>query len=226
LKALRQEGFRKAPVPVGLEGDGRERLWFIEGDVPLTPYPSWAQSERALSSVAALMCAFHEAARSVKVANGAWNTELADPAGGSLICHHDVCLENVVFQDGIAVALLDFDFAAPGRAVYDLAQFARMCVPLEEDESAARLGWTAADRPSRLRLVADTYGLDAADRTLLLEVLADLMSRSGEFVLRRIAQGDANFRRMLEETGGVERFDRRRRWWATHKQSFAEALKL
>ena len=29
------------------------------------------------------------------------------------MCHNDVCPENVVFRDGIAVALLDFEFAAP-----------------------------------------------------------------------------------------------------------------
>jgi Ser/Thr protein kinase RdoA (MazF antagonist) len=31
-----------------------------------------------------------------------------------------------VFHEGTAVGLLDFDFAAPGRPVYDLAAFARM----------------------------------------------------------------------------------------------------
>ena len=30
--------------------------------------------------------------------------------GGPIVCHNDVCLENVVFRDGEAVGLLDFDF--------------------------------------------------------------------------------------------------------------------
>jgi thiamine kinase-like enzyme len=85
-----------------------------------------------------------------------WRDELADPAGGFVVFHNDVCLENVVFRGGVAVALLDFDFAAPGRPVYDLAQFARMCVPVEDDDNATQLGWLPADRPARLRLVADT----------------------------------------------------------------------
>ena len=50
---------------------------------------------------------------------------MADPDGGSVMCHNDVCLENVVFRDGRAVTLLDFDFAAPGRRSFDLAAFAR-----------------------------------------------------------------------------------------------------
>ncbi len=80
-----------------------------------------------------------------------WSNELADPSGGSIVCHNDVCMENVVFRDGAAVGLLDFDFAAPGRPLYDLAQFARMCVPIDDDISAALLGWQITDHPARLR---------------------------------------------------------------------------
>ena len=104
---------------------------------------------------------FHEASAQVAVGDGPWSNELADPAGGSIICHNDVCLENVVFRNGRAVGLLDFDFAAPGRPTFDLAAFARMCVPIDDDLNARRLGFEAPDRPGRLRLVADTYGLDA-----------------------------------------------------------------
>jgi hypothetical protein len=43
----------------------------------------------------------------------------------------------------------------PGRSVYDLAQLARLCVPIDDDFDQARLGWRPADRPARLRLVAD-----------------------------------------------------------------------
>ena len=30
--------------------------------------------------------------------------------GGPIICHNDVCLENVVFRDGQAIGLLDWEF--------------------------------------------------------------------------------------------------------------------
>lgn len=66
-----------------------------------------------------------------------------------------------MFRDGIAVTLLEFELAAPGRPVYDLAHLARLWVPVEDDFDRARLGWRPADRPTRLRLVADAYGLDA-----------------------------------------------------------------
>ena len=118
----------------------------------------------------------------------------------------------------------DFDFAAPGSPVYDLAQFARMCVPVDDDISATRLGWHDADRPARLRLVADSYGLDGPGRSQLIEILADSIARGGEFNRRRVEAGDPNFIAMWNEGGGMERFDRRRRWWAEHQARFTDAL--
>ncbi|MDO8364120.1 MAG: phosphotransferase [Actinomycetota bacterium] len=225
LGALAAAGFDGASVPVGVDADGRERLQFVAGDVPLVPYPAWAQSDEALASVARLMRRFHDASAAVLVpaASDTWSDEMADPAGGPVVCHNDVCLENVVFRDGQAVALLDFDFAAPGRPLFDLACFARMCVPID-DESCARFGWAPADLPARLRLVADAYGLDAAGRAEVVQHVDGAMQRGGQFLLRRIAAGDPNFTEMWETGGGMARFDRRREWWAGHRPRFDAAM--
>jgi aminoglycoside phosphotransferase (APT) family kinase protein len=189
------------------------------------PFPDWAQSETALESATALLVRLHDVSRAFDPTGLSWSTELADPAGGPIVCHNDVCLENVVFRDGVAVGLLDFDFAAPGRPVYDLAQFALMCLPIDDDINAARLGWHPADRPARLRLVADTYGLDAGSRAQLLQVLAESIALAGEFVRRRVEAGDPNFIAMWNEMGGMERFNRRRRWWDDHQGRFLNALR-
>ena len=109
LLGLRSAGFDGASLPVEIQADGRERLLFIEGDVAVPPFPAWAQTDDALSSITALMSSFHEASSRMAVIPGKWSDELADPCGGTMICHNDVCLENVVFRDGEAVALLDFD---------------------------------------------------------------------------------------------------------------------
>jgi hypothetical protein len=225
LSSLPAAGFDGASLPVGIDDDGRERLVFIDGDVPVPPYPAWAQQDSALASIADLMRRFHVASRSFDPAASTWSPEMADPVGGAIVCHNDVCLENVVFRDGVAVGLVDFDFAAPGRPVYDLAQFARMCVPVDDDINAARLGWDPPDRPTRLRLVADAYGLDLAERSELLDVLAATIARGGEFVRRRVEAGDRNFITMWQDMGGIERFDRRRQWWVEHEQQFVKALR-
>jgi hypothetical protein len=224
LSSLRAVGFDGASMPVGVDDDGRERLVFIDGDVPVPPYPAWAQSDRSLASVATLMRRFHEASRRFDPVGLTWSEEMADPEGGPIVCHNDVCLENVVFRDGIAIGLLDFDFAAPGRPLYDLVQFARMCVPVDDDLSAARLEWRPTDRPARLRLVADAYGLSFAERHELPGILAGSIARGGEFVRRRVEAGDPNFIQMWNEMGGMARFDRRRRWWAEHEEQFVKAL--
>ncbi|HEV3363381.1 MAG TPA: phosphotransferase, partial [Acidimicrobiia bacterium] len=177
LTAVHRSGFEGASLPIGIDDDGRERLVFIEGDVPVPPYPGWSQSDTALASVAALLRGLHAAARQFRSPDATWSNEMADPHGGPIVCHNDVCLENVVFRDGVAVGLLDFDFAAPGRPVYDVAQFARLCVPIDDDVNAARLGWRPADRPTRLRLIADTYGLDADGRGELVAILDDSIAR-------------------------------------------------
>ncbi len=224
LRELRSTGFTGASLPVEIEADGRERLMFIEGDVPIPPFPEWAQSDETLASSAVLIRLFHEASTQVAVGEGPWSDEMADPAGGSMVCHNDVCLENVVFQNGRAIGLLDFDFAAPGRPIFDLAAFARMCVPIDDDLSASRLGFGVLDRPSRLRLVADTYGLDADERHELVHHLDRPMRGGGAFVQRRVDAGDPNFIRMLDEMGGIERYDRRLRWWEETRDGFVKAM--
>ena len=172
LHGLRKAGFDASPRPLGIDPDGRERLQYIEGEVPTPPYPAWVQTDGALASIAALLSRFHAAAGSLELDEATWSSEMADPEGGSTVVHNDVCLENVVFRDGEAVALLDFDFCAPGRPTYDLARCLRMCVPIDDDLNASRLGWHSPDRPRRLRLAADAYGLDADGRSALLVTLS------------------------------------------------------
>jgi hypothetical protein len=225
LSELEASGFGVAPVPVGPQTVGRERLRFIPGDVALPPYPEWAQTDDSLASIAKLIRALHDASVNVAVADMTWSSEMADPEGGPVICHNNVCLENVVFRDGRAVALLDFDFAPPGRRTFDLAAFARMCVPVDDDVNSTKLGWRSSDRPGRLRLVCDAYGPDARGRAEVLHSLDMSIARGGEFVRRRAEAGEPGFVQMWAEIGGMERFDRRRRWWATARTSFDAALR-
>ena len=185
----------------------------------------------ALATAAALLRRMHDvSARYVAPSWATWSDEMADPDAGIaravdlVICHNDVCLENLVYRDQVAVGLLDFDFAAPGRRVHDLATFARMNVPIDTDEDAALLGRRGPFDPMRrLRVVADAYGLPP-DRTELLDALADGVQRGGQFLQRRLDEGNVAFRQMVEATGGMAKFDRRRAWFTAHRDRFADAL--
>lgn len=224
LSFLASADFGGASVPVGIDPDGRERLQFIEGDVAIPRYPSWAQSDAALVSMTHLVRRLHHASIGFDGEGLEWSQELADPFGGSVVCHNDVCLENVVFRDGHAVAIIDFDYAAPGRPLFCLTAFARMCVPIDNPENAERMGWSTIDRAPRLRLVADTYQVDRADRVEMISMLDATIAAGGQFVLRRVEAGDPGFVKMWHDMGGMERFDRRREWWADRRDHYATVL--
>jgi aminoglycoside phosphotransferase (APT) family kinase protein len=80
-----------------------------------------------------------------------WDTTFAG-APGRIVGHIDVCPENTVFRDGIAVAFIDFHFAAPTDPALDLAHLLRMWVPLgvahDPSSSGAAHGSTAQTSPS------------------------------------------------------------------------------
>lgn len=224
LRHVRAGGFEGVPEPVGVDPDGRERLVFIPGEVAWPPFPAWSQTDEVLASTAELLRRFHEATEGFEVPAGAvWNRELADPAGGTTICHNDVCIENVVFRDGVAVALLDFDFAAPGRPLYDLAAMARMCVPLDAPEDAEVWGRVGLDQFRRLRVLADGYGLPPG-REDLVALIEQGMARGGEFVRNRVERGEPGFVEMWKTMGGERRYERRREWFARHRARFVEVL--
>jgi hypothetical protein len=223
--------YRLMIEPVSLGGgkrlfpdDGQSRPLELVSTTTSRPYPDWSQSDTALASIARLLRGLHDAARGFDPRGLTWSDGLADPAGGTVVCHNDVEPSNVVFRDGIAVALLDFEFAAPGRPVYDLAHLARLCVPIDDDFDQARLGWLPADRPARLRLLADAYGLDRDGRAALLPAMDDAIDRIEAAARRSVDAGDPNSVEMWNRTGGSERYARRRRWWNDHHDRFAAAL--
>jgi len=225
LAHLRDDGFAGAPRPLGFEDDGRERLSFVEGDVPQWPWPDWWRADRALASAAALLRRYHDAAATFVPPDGAtWSSELADPRGGTLVCHNDVCPENVVCRDGLASALIDFDFAAPGRAVYDLAQLAKMCVPLGARADTAQVPEAApVDPVARLRLVADAYGLPP-DRSAFVEAIDDALAVGDRFVQRRADAGEPAFVEMWTRRGGDAYALRRREWFEAQRAHLMRAL--
>lgn len=226
LRHVRDVGFDGVPEVIGIDPDGRERLAFIAGDVPYPPFPEWSQADRLLRSTASLLRRFHDAAAGFRTRAGpAWSDELADPAGGALICHNDLCPENVVSRDGVAVAFLDFDFAAPGRPLYDLGQLAKMCVPLDAPEDAVRFGRRPIDPFRRLRLVADGYGLPPG-RDAFIQVLSEsiLAATGGGFVKRRVERGEPAFIEMWNEMGGGARYERRHEWFEQHRARFLDTV--
>lgn len=225
LRAARRSGFDGLPEPLRLTGDGREELTFVAGDVALPPFPRWAMTADALRSVGELLARLHAVSDTVPVDGSApWSREMADPEGGTVLCHNDVCPENVVFRAGRAAALIDFDLAAPGRPLWDLAMTARYWVPMLDPQSAAFSYPDPVNAPARLRLLSDGYGLAREARAELPTVIEQATAVCREFVERRVAEADPAFLRALAERGGWSRWDRLQTWLTDHRETFVNAL--
>ncbi len=77
----------------------------------------------------------------------------------------------------------------------------------------------------RLRLVADAYGLDRDGQAELLGAMDAAIDRVEAAVRRSVDAGDPNYIALWDRTGGIEKYDRRRRWWTDHHNQFAAALR-
>ncbi len=223
LEHLAVEGF-PAPVLTGRDEDGRETFRWIEGDVPVPPYPEWSLTDDALASVGRLLRRYHHAVRSFSPPpHVQWSDELADPRCGPIVCHNDVCPENVVFRNGEAVALLDFDFAAPGRPIWDLAQTARMWIPLQPPELSDERAHL--DRLRRLALLAHSYGLKSAEHGPLVDAVITSKRLGTRFAERRSSAGEPAFAEAWELRGGQAGDDRLVAWLEDNRQAFLLALR-
>jgi aminoglycoside phosphotransferase (APT) family kinase protein len=202
LEGLSTVGF-PAPVPLGSDEQGRAIFRWIEGAVPVPPYPAWSLTNEALASVGRLLRRYHEAVRTLRLPPDLkWSQEMPDPHRGAIICHNDVCPENVVFKNGAAFALLDFDLASPGRPIWDLAQTARMWIPLRPSQFNGNR--SHLDPFSRLRVLADAYGIAADQHRELVEAIAESRRAGSRFVQRRVRAGEVAFVEAWDRHGGAE----------------------
>jgi hypothetical protein len=221
LRYLVDVGFEGAPRPLGLDGRGRETFAYVPGEVPIPPFPAWSMSEEALASVGRLLRRYHDAVAGFDASGFVWSDEMRDPRSGPIVCHADICPENVVFRDGEAIALLDFDFAAPGRALWDVAATLGMWAPLREAKTRAG-GMEGCDPIARTRIFADAYGLTATERAGLLDVVVE--RRRLTFLERRAGAGEPLFVQMWEEQGGEAGTARLNEWLVANRDELQAAL--
>jgi hypothetical protein len=166
LRHLEEAGFAGAPrvVGSGFAADGREMLSYITGASP-QPY---AWSEDAVAGVGALLRELHAAAATFIPPPGAcWKPWFGRELAGAqpVIGHCDTGPWNIIARGGRPVALVDFEFAGPVDAIWELAQTAWLNAQLHDDDVAERLGLPdLAGRGRQLRLILDGYGLPARQR--------------------------------------------------------------
>jgi hypothetical protein len=172
LDHLEAAGFTGSPRVYGIDDQGREVLSFLPGECGTYPLrPHWTTDE-ALTTVAMMLRLFHDAQAGFRPPRGArWRSAGVPAADADVICHHDLAPHNVVWRPDGTLAMIDFDLASPGTRLYDVAYSAWTWVPLFSDRDSQLLGWRWPDRPRRLRLFADAYGLTPQDRTRLVQMV-------------------------------------------------------
>jgi hypothetical protein len=207
LRHLEAVGFDGAPRHLGVDERGREILSYLDGEVPRPPYPDWAMTDRALVDLGGLLRRFHEASASFPPdapGTTGWADFWSDPRGGSVVCHNDVFPENVVFRGGRVVALIDFDMAAPGDPLWDLAIAAELWAPL--GDPAVRTDHPPGlDGIARLGLLAAAYGLEPERAEALLDTLVRERAHSTGRIRSAVAAGDPDWTRRWAESGGDRR---------------------
>jgi hypothetical protein len=165
LRHLETEGFTGAPrvVGTGFAHDGRETLSFVPGT---TPHPQ-AWEDDAVVAIGLLLRAMHKAASTFQApTDAAWKPWFARALPGSdpVIGHGDTGPWNIVRQDD-RFALIDWEYAGPVDAFWEVAEAAWLNAQLHDDDVADRFGLpNAADRARQVRLLLDAYGLASRQR--------------------------------------------------------------
>jgi hypothetical protein len=153
LELFERAGWQGSPRHLGTDGRGREVLSYAEGSA------GEETGDEGLAAVARLVREFHDLTAGTPAA-----------AGGEVVCHNDLSPKNTVYREvpGLGmrpVVIIDWDLAAPGSRIHDVAQ---VCW---------QFGGTGPSGPGpyqvgrRFGIVCDAYGLDAADRGRVVETV-------------------------------------------------------
>src|SRR3954454_24031203 len=94
--------------------------------------PDFVWRDEVLVHLGALLRGYHDAAATFPWAGRSWCYEAREPV--ETICHNEVFPSNTVFRNGVPVAFIDWDTAAPGPRAWDLGWVAWRWVPFCRDE--------------------------------------------------------------------------------------------
>ncbi|MFB6894297.1 phosphotransferase [Kitasatospora sp. NPDC056327] len=201
LAHLHGVGFRAAPRPLGIDEQGREVLDFVPGRaVDESRYGLLDPVDR-LARVARLIREFHDAvAGFTPPPDARWQVLMRDdtPEAGEIVAHHDLAPWNLVTDDATdRWTLIDWDTAAPGSRLWDLAYAAHGFLPLAADPAFRR-----TDAAERLRAFADAYGLDEDQRRRLVPLLSRRTRAMHDFLRERAGRGVQPWTRLWQEGHG------------------------
>lgn len=194
---------------LGLDERGREILTFVDGHVAWQSPTDRVNSIESLVQVARLVRQFHDLTAGTALAGDQ-----------EVVCHNDLSPRNTVYRgsDGgllLPVAFLDWDIAAPGARIHDVAHVCWQYLdlgPAVDDLSATA---------HRMRVMCDAYGL--ADRRRVVETILWWQDRCWRGIEAGAAAGDTAMIR-LRDSGAVRTVHAAHEWVVAHRAELERAL--
>jgi Phosphotransferase enzyme family len=160
LLHLRRVGFDGAPQPLGRDDQGRQVLEFVPGDIG---DPAGTYTLGDLAGIGGRLREYHDAVASFEpAASAVWN-RLIPPDAEEIISHNDAAPWNLI-RSTRGWVLIDWDAAAPGSRLWDVAYTAQSAAGLHTSR-------TPADAAVRLRAFVDGYNADDEQRSALPALL-------------------------------------------------------
>ncbi|QOV33638.1 phosphotransferase [Streptomyces ferrugineus] len=146
LALFESRGWEGAPRYIGTDEQGREVLGYLEGRAAVTARErAAAGTDAALVRVARLVRAVHDMTHGTPLAGDR-----------DVVCHNDLAPKNTVYTvegaDWWPTAFVDWDLAAPGERIHDLAHVCWQYLDL--GPGVTRVSETAR----RIALICDAYG--------------------------------------------------------------------
>ncbi|SBT91105.1 Phosphotransferase enzyme family protein [Streptomyces sp. DI166] len=199
LAHFERHGWPGAPRFLGTDDQGRETLGHIEGRAALSAGERAAvRTDEALTRIARMVREFHDLTHGTPLAGDA-----------DVVCHNDLAPKNTVYdRHGRPRAFIDWDLAAPGERVHDIAHVCWQYLDL---------GPGVTDVPEagrRIALVRDAYG--AADLDGLVDTVLWWQDRCWRGIAAGAGRGEAAMVG-LRDRGVVEEVRAAYEWVARHR---------
>ena len=208
LELLERSGWPGAPRFLGFDARGREVLSFVPGHVAWEPdQPAEIGSDESLARAAGLVREFHDLTAGTPLAGDA-----------EVACHNDLSPRNTVYRDDGAglrpAAFIDWDLAAPGQRIHDVAHVCWQYLGLGG-------GIEAGPAARGIALVCDAYGL--AGRRRVVDVILWWQDRCWRGIEAGAAAGEPAMA-ALRDAGAVREVQAAYRWVAAHRGELAAGL--
>lgn len=143
---LEQQGFDFAPRFLGVDEQGRDMLTYLEGQT--WPDSGATLPDELLVQAAQIIRRYHDLTAHCPLAQGQ-----------EIVAHHELGPHNTIFQENRLIGLIDWDDAAPGTRLRDLANAVYNYVDVGHWGSTTA-NQTADEQARRIHLMCTIYGWD------------------------------------------------------------------